>query len=251
MGYLEEVLREQEVSPVVEEAIRARRAEVEEMLRGGWKGCEPRFYYGGSFGKRTMIAARFDLDVVVYFPPETPESPAALYAAVERRLRERGHTTLRHNVSLRLQYTPAWHIDVVPGRALDARYYYAALYASERNTTRQTSLKAHIELVRNGDRETIKLLKLWKWRNGVAAGSFVLELAAARALGGGVGGGAMEERLERVLRFLADGFMEARLVDPANSNNVVTDDLHYAEKAAIAQAAQRACQQTGWERVVW
>ena len=87
--------------------------EIERILRSGAK---PRFYYGGSFGKKTMIAAQFDLDVVVYFPAGS-DSPAALYEAVEGRLRASGLHVARHNVALRLRYTPGWHIDVVPARA--------------------------------------------------------------------------------------------------------------------------------------
>jgi hypothetical protein len=49
---------------------------------------------------------------------------------------------------------------VVPGRALDETYSYADLYANDRDTTRRTSLKAHIDLCRSGDRDTIRLLKL-------------------------------------------------------------------------------------------
>ena len=223
--------------------MRARRAGIEEILRGGWS---PRFYYGGSYAKKTMIAAQFDLDVVVYFPAGTADGPRALYEAVERRLRGAGHAVLRHNVALRLQYTPGWHIDVVPGRALDESYEYANLWASEREATRQTSLKAHIAMARDGDRDVIRLLKLWRCRNAAPVGSFVLELAAER----GRGTGTLAERFTRVLRVLAR-LPEVRLVDPANSANVVTDDLEWARKAAIAEAAEQALGAGSWDRVVW
>ena len=77
-------------------------------------------------------------------------------------------------------------------------------------------------------------------------GSFVLELAAARARSDG----ELEERFRRVLRFLSDDFMEARLIDPANSANVVTDEIEWGRKTAIADAARAACG-APWERVVW
>ena len=245
MPYLDEVLAAQAVAPEVEQAVRARRAEVESMLRGAWR---PRFYYGGSFAKKTAIAAQFDLDVVVYFPHETEEGPRALYDAVEARLRRAGHTVLRHNVALRLQYTPGWHVDVVPGRALDDTYEYADLWASERGGTRQTSLKAHIASARNGDRDVVRLLKLWRWRNGVPVGSFVLELAAARALSGFAG--SLEERFARVLALLSR-LEHVRLVDPANSANVVTDDLEWPRRRAVAESASQALAADAWERVVW
>ena len=248
MSYLAEVLESQRLEPPVEQAVDTRRADVERMLRAGWPCGAPRFYTGGSFAKRTAIAAQFDLDVVVYFPAETEETPQELYVAVEQRLRAAGHVPERHNVSLRLRYTLGWHIDVVPGRALDGTFEYARLWAAEYEGARQTSLRRHIAFARSLDRDTLRLLKLWRWRNAVAAGSFVLELAAERALRGFAG--SLEERLARVLRFLAEEFEGARLVDPANSNNVVTDDIQPFRKQEIAAAATRALAGP-WERVVW
>ena len=248
MSYLEGVLESQRVDDAVERAVRARRAEIEDLLRTGWPGGAPRFYYGGSFAKGTAIAVQFDLDVVMYFPPETPAGPRELYEAVEARLRAAGRATARHNVALRLRYTPGWHVDVVPGRALDPDYEYAALWAAERCASRRTSLRRHIACARALDRDTLRLLKLWRCRQAVPVGSFVLELAAERALRGFAG--TLEERLARVLRFLAEELAEARLVDPANSNNVVSDDLEWSRKRDIAAAAARALSGP-WQRAVW
>jgi hypothetical protein len=251
MTYLEELLEAQRVEVIIQDALRARRQEIEQALTGGWAMGQPRFYYGGSYAKRTLIAAHFDLDVVIYFAAGDPKE---LYEAVERRLRGAGHLPKRHNVSLRLGYTPGLHIDVVPGRAVDDTYYYAELYSSTRNATRRTSLKAHIDLARSGDRDTIKLLKLWRCRHGLPVGSFVLELAAARALAGapsGCGAPSLEDKLERVMQFLAESFLEARLVDPANPDHVVTDDVRETDKAMVASAAEAACRAPGWEWVVW
>src|SRR6185369_2289629 len=136
-GYLEEVLESQRVGAEIEAAVRARRAEVEAMLVGAGPA---RFYYGGSFAKRTAIAASFDLDVVIYFADGRPKE---IYESVEARLRAAGHSVLRHNVALRLQYTPGWRVDVVPGRAHDDTFEYADLWAAERAAERQTSLKRH------------------------------------------------------------------------------------------------------------
>ena len=242
MSYLEEVLESQRVGPEIEAAVRARRAAVEEILHGA---APARIYYGGSFAKHTAIAAAFDLDIVVYFAAGRPKD---LYESVEARLRAAGHSVIRHNVALRLQYTPGWHVDLVPGRAHNDSFEYADLWASERESTRQTSLKRHIELARTGDREVIRLLKLWRARQVVPVGSFVLELATARALRG-VAGLSLEARLRRVLELLGR-LEDIRLIDPANNANVVTEDLEWGRKRSVAEMAVRALQGP-WERVVW
>ena len=242
--YLDELLTAQHVDVTLGQAVRARRAEVEDMLCGNGA----RFYTGGSFAKHTAIAAQFDLDVVIYFPAETAASPRELYETVEARLRAAGHVPARHNVSLRLQYTPRWHIDVVPGRAIDASFEFARLWAAERDAVRQTSLKRHIEFARGLDRDVLRLMKLWRCRNAVAAGSFVLELISERALRGFTG--TLEERLAQVLRWIAEDFETARLVDPANSANVVSDDIEPWRKREIAAAAAQALAGP-WHRAVW
>ncbi|MBU0596365.1 hypothetical protein KJ567_06750, partial [Candidatus Bipolaricaulota bacterium] len=64
MSYLQPILDGQRVAPQSENALRSIRDELETVLRGKWKTGDPRFYYGGSFGKRTMIRESFDLDLV-------------------------------------------------------------------------------------------------------------------------------------------------------------------------------------------
>jgi hypothetical protein len=241
-GYLAEVLASQRVGAEVEGAVRARRVEVEELL--GF-GAGVRVYFGGSFAKRTAVAAGFDLDVVVYFGAGCGLGVRSIYEDVEKRLMRR-HVVVRHGVALRLQYTPGWHVDVVPGRALSESYEYADLWHSERSASRQTSLKRHIELARSGDREVVRLLKIWRVRHRVPVGSFVLELAAARV----AGDGELEERFRRALEVLAR-FEELRLVDPANSANVVTDDIEWGRKREIADLAARSLGEGSWDRVVW
>jgi hypothetical protein len=43
----------------------------------------------------------------------------------------------------------------------------------------------------------------------------------------------------------------ARIVDPANTNNVVSDDLTAVEKKRIANQATNSRAEQYWERVIW
>jgi hypothetical protein len=53
-----------------------------------------------------------------------------------------------------------------------------------------------------------------------------------------------------VLQYLRDNFSSARVVDPANTNNVISDDLTVAEKRAIRQAAEAALKAKKWNEIV-
>jgi hypothetical protein len=56
-------------------------------------------------------------------------------------------------------------------------------------------------------------------------------------------GAAVKRRPERVillrhkLEYLRDRFPNARVIDPANTNNVISDDLTFADKMVIALEA--------------
>jgi hypothetical protein len=251
MSYLQQVLDGQRVPPQAEDTLRGIRDRLEQVLKGNWKTGDPRFYYGGSFGKRTMIRESFDLDLVVYFPQTNQFTVRAFYEGVEKRLKDNKYITERHNVAIRLPYKDGFHVDVVPGRAMDDDYKYANLYASEQDTTKQTSIKIHIDYVRNGGhQEIIKLMKLWRLRHGVPIGSFALELAIAQALYNSRST-SLEDRVLKVLEYLRDAYASARLVDPANSNNVVSDDVSGADKLGVQESARRSRAQTSWSSIIW
>ena len=54
-----------------------------------------------------------------------------------------------------------------------------------------------------------------------------------------------------VLEYLRDSFTKALVVDPANSNNIVSDDLTSTEKSTIASAAKNSLAQTNWGTILW
>jgi hypothetical protein len=58
----------------------------------------------------------------------------------------------------------------------------------------------------------------------------------------------LEERFARVLALISR--LEHVPLDPANSANVVTDDLEWPRKRAVAESASRALAADAWARVV-
>ena len=79
---------------------------------------------------------------------------------------------------------------------------------------------------------------------------FFLEMAVIDALAHARSGNLAVNVLT-TLEHIRDHIMSVRYIDPANTNNVVSDDCTMAEKGAIAsQAASSRGQQT-WERIVW
>jgi hypothetical protein len=124
-----------------------------------------------------------------------------------------------------------------------------SLYVRRTATWQKTNVLTHIAAVRSANRlQETRVLKLWRNQNGLDFPSFYLELVIARALAGRPA--TLAENVSLVFEYLRDSFISARFVDPANSNNILSDDLTMAEKRKICAAAQVARATQYWKDIV-
>jgi len=229
------------------ETLRRLRSEIESTLRRVYS-ASPRFYYGGSYGKNTLIRESFDLDIVMYFAATDPRSMKSLYYLVLKTLQDANYVVRAKNVALRLPYDGGFHIDVVPGKAQDATFYYATLYKSEEDSTRQTSIKKHIDTVRQSDvRELIRLMKLWRYRNGFDWSSFALEQTTIRALAGNRSAD-LSVQMTKVREFIKDNILTVKLIDPANTNNEI--QMSVGLRLQLKNAATQSLCFQNWGQVI-
>jgi hypothetical protein len=210
----------------------------------------PRFYYGGSYGKDTIIREQYDLDVIVYWPKDTTYTIKGIYDGVGQQLRTQWTYVNSKTVAWELPFQEGFHIDVVPGRALDASYREANLYRTDTGTTLKTSLKTHIDTIKDsGRREVVRLMKLWRIRRGVPfKKSFLLELMTINGCSG-TSRYDLPAQVMAALSYVRDNIQNAEIKDPANSNNVLSDDLSPSDKWSIRQAAQAAIEARTWDQV--
>lgn len=96
--------------------------------------------------------------------------------------------------------------------------------------------------------EEIRIVKLWRDQWGLDFPSIYLELAVLEALRGKPIG-RLSKNVADVLSDFAGCLTATRIMDPANTNNVISDDLSIAGKQAIAAAAQEALNGS-WENLV-
>jgi hypothetical protein len=153
-------------------------------------------------------------------------------------------------VAWELPFQGGFHIDVVPGRALDAQYYEANLHRTDTRTTLKTSLKNHIDTVRNSGRtDAIRLMKLWRVRKSVPfKKSFLLELMTIDGCKG-KSTNDLEGQLLAALAYIRDNIRTCNVIDPANTNNSLSDDLDSSARASIQRAADAAIKATYWSEV--
>ena len=94
----------------------------------------------------------------------------------------------------------------------------------------------------------LRILKLWRNQKQLDFPSFYLELTVIDALSGARG--TLSDNVWTVLEYLRDRFSKARVVDPANTNNVISDDLSDADKLKIEIAASQARRAKDWNEIV-
>jgi hypothetical protein len=62
--------------------------------------------------------------------------------------------------------------------------------------------------------------------------------------------GTLSDNVWAAFEYLQDRFQNARVVDPTNTNNIVSDDLSAADKAKISATAAQARKATDWNQIV-
>jgi hypothetical protein len=193
----------------------------------------------GSFAKGTAIYSGTDIDLFLSLRPETPNNLKDIYQTLFNAMEGAGYAPKKQNVSINIK-VGAYNVDLVPAQRHDNVSSDHSLYRGKRDSWTKTNVQKHIATVRAGGRfiET-RILKLWRNQKALEFPSFYLELTVINALRYSQLG-TLSDKVRRVLEYLQRSFVNARVQDPANANNIISDDLTIAEKSAIKAAATRA-----------
>lgn len=202
----------------------------------------------GSYAKKTAINTNFDLDLAAPFKKGNFKTLREMYDEVEAYMlelkRSSGYAITsvsrqRRSINLLLNVNgQTLDMDIVPARELnDGSYlddYKLNLYDSKDKSYIQTNIRAHNELMigREKERQVIKLLKSWKSAHKADMKSFLVELMVLSAFDrdSTMADKKLYERLHGSLAFMADNITTIKLVDPANSGNLVSGTLTASEK---------------------
>lgn len=194
----------------------------------------------GSFAKGTAVRTGTDIDLFVSLSSTTTDTLARIYDTLFSAIAAAGYQPKRQNVSIGVRVNGAYDVDLVPGKRQSQFGDDHSLYSNRTQNWVQTNVTRHITEIQGSNRlDEIRLLKIWRNRRGLDFPSFYLELATIRALSGKWSGN-LAANVAATLEFVRDKITTARLVDPANSNNVVSDVVNAAGKTALAAAATSA-----------
>jgi hypothetical protein len=247
--YLQNILARESIYTGPTSFVKDVRANIEPIIRQ-WAGRHlVSMSPSGSFAKGTANRSGTDIDLFISLSSQVSETLKEIYDKLFNLMINKGYSATRQNVSINIRVN-GFDVDLVPGKRQDSISNNHSLYRRRAGTWTKTNVVDHIKLVAlSGRKDEIRILKLWRNQKGLDFPSFYLELTVIDALRGRYKG-RLSDNVWHCLEYLRDSFSTARIIDPANTNNIISDDLTAAEKDTIAAAAKQARTATDWKQIV-
>lgn len=246
--YLQGILQREAVDTGSYSAVRGVQAKIEPAIREWAVNYLSSISPSGSFAKGTGNHSGTDIDLFISLTQQTPTSLKEIYDSLFKKMTEQGYTPKRQNVSINVKVN-GYSVDMVPAKRQDTYSDDHSLYRRKADTWTKTNVTKHINHVRQGGRiSETRIVKLWRNQKGLDFPSFYLELTVINALSGQYG--TLSSNVLKVFEYLRDTLPNARVVDPANTNNIISDDLTTVEKAKVKALAEQALKATNWSQII-
>lgn len=212
---------------------------------------------GGSFAKKTAITSKYDLDIVLPFSKTSYPSLEEMYNDVYENIKKIfGHNTnIKKNtkaisISFELKSGKFIDFDIVPGREInnfkkdkDLNLYVRPDWAWQRGSSFKINYSKQRNITTNkpDTRNVIKLLKIYRERNGMDIPTIVIEQCVVEALSENNFGihPSLTENLLNAMNFLSKKLAQKHLTDSTNSNNNLNDKLSDSDRYYISDLIQK------------
>lgn len=223
-----------------------------------WAGsCDVNLKGSGSRAKGTAISLASDVDVLVSLSADCNREGGlkSIYDSLYSKLKGKYANVRKQNVSFRILLRDL-EVDVTPARKHIKSANYHWLYVSKKDTWQQTNIQKHINDISQSDRTNeIKLIKIWRELNKLDFPSIYLEylMVSNVLLNKSKDINNLSDNISYILTELAkdiDNPIYSRIIDPANTNNILSDLLAQTEKTKIINTAKMAIQ-SNWNQVFY
>lgn len=190
----------------------------------------------GSRAKGTAISLASDLDLFISLTSSLDMTLRDIYNSLYNYFNKNGYSVRKQNVSIGLDFK-GYKIDLVPAKRESQYGNDHSLYRRKADTWTKTNIDAHISQVRNSGRiNEIIALKIWRENHQLEWPSIYLETFVINNLKGR-SLSDLSDNIWYLLKIISEEFLYQTIVDPANSNNILSDELSdYEKKKVIAQA---------------
>lgn len=247
-NYLSQILAREAVDTSFNSPVRAVQGIIAPTIQA-WAGTQlSSISPSGSFAKGTANRSGTDIDLFISLTSSTTNTLKEIYESLFAKLQSAGHKPKKQNVSINIKVN-GYDVDLVPAKRQDTTSQDHSLYRRRADTWTKTNVAKHIAHVHAGGRlSETRVLKLWRNEKGLDFPSFYLEMTTINALNGHYG--TLSQNVWATFKYLRDTFPTARVIDPANTNNVISDDLSTAERNAIKSAAVAALGASDWSQIL-
>jgi len=206
----------------------------------------PKFH--GSIAKGTSIYGS-DIDIQLQFKKDFGTLADVYYKVSDYVFDEFKDVKLesvreqKHSIGLEFKIKDELkRIDIVPTRQIDNGSNDTCLFVNktgffEKPIYKKTNAQKQLSFLNFNYREKriVRLLKVWKTENNLKIKSIHLEWLAKKAFQQIAISNNIEKALKDVTHFIASNIEYLRIVDPANSNNIISDTLTNEEKSTISR----------------
>ena len=206
--------------------------------------------YSGSYAKETGVRGISDVDVFISLKSDTTGTLNEIYNKLHNLSQQQGWSPRAQNVSVGVTVNGT-RGDLVPGKIQAGYQNYHSLYLRKQDSWTQTNVSLHVQTVRDSGRvKEIRAVKIWRLLQGLDLQSLYLELFTIQALAGRSRAG-LGDNVLHALRTIGTSLTSTRIEDPANTNNVLSDDLARPEKDRIAGLAAQSAREQYWKDIIW
>ncbi|KJU87256.1 DNA polymerase [Candidatus Magnetobacterium bavaricum] len=166
------------------------------------------------------------------------------------------HSVRKQNVSVRINLS-GLEVDITPARKQAGNTDDHVIYLSKSDSWKQTNIPKHIKDISNSVRTNeIKILKIWRELHKLEFPSIYMEYLLVKNILFHKSKDTKDiaNNVWHILNELAknkENPLYAEIVDPANSNNILSDLLTNEEKENIINQAKETIKLRDWEQTVW
>jgi len=249
--YVISIVNKYKLSQIISQEMQTKVVTPLSQVINNWAGdCLNKIEISGSRAKGTAISLATDLDLFISLKSTTTDTLKEIYNSLYDTLISKKITARKQNVSIGVKYAGA-DVDLVPAKRQDSHGNDHSLYRNKADTWTKTNVTTHINTVKNSNRTTeIVATKIWRERFSLDFPSIYLELTVIEALKGRHGNQPATNFMT-FLDYLINNFLSKTVYDPANTNNIISEDLYKYEKEKIVKQARESRNVSSWDDIIW
>ena len=204
--------------------------------------------FSGSYAKGTAVKGGTDVDLFISLKSTVPNSLKEIYNSLYKRLDNYNYHPRKQNVSIGITWNKV-KIDLIPAKRQGSHSNDHSIFKNKQQTWTKTNIVKHINKVQYSNRiDEIKLTKIWRNQHNLDFPSIYLELFVIDALHG-KHTDQLSKNMMAVLSALAKDLKTKTITDPANTKNIISNDISRVTKQRIASQATNDKNKRYWDDI--